>query len=63
MGSKELPNWVRWPQGEAGFQALAIRIDKPVDDVFQLIYGSETNFAVRLGFGAWGDEADGIAVL
>ena len=50
MGSKELPNWVRWPQGEAGFQALAIRVDKPVDDVFQLIYGSETNFAVRLGF-------------
>lgn len=46
MSSSDLPNWTRWPEGETGYPVLSIQIDKAVDDVFLLLYGSSTDFTV-----------------
>lgn len=40
--------WPRWPSGQSGFEMLDIVVDKSLEDLFYLLYGSDNEFRVRL---------------
>lgn len=54
MVDGEVVTVTRWPDDAPGTQLLSIRVDKSVDDLFLLAYGSSTDFTVR-GLGLDGD--------
>jgi hypothetical protein len=40
--------WPTWPGGEKGTAMLDVIVDKPVDDVFLILYSGTGDFKVRL---------------
>uniref|UniRef100_A0A1D2AAN3 VASt domain-containing protein n=1 Tax=Auxenochlorella protothecoides TaxID=3075 RepID=A0A1D2AAN3_AUXPR len=48
MVDGEVVTVTRWPDDAPGTQLLSIRVDKSVDDLFLLAYGSSTDFTTQL---------------
>jgi hypothetical protein len=40
--------WPRWPSGQSGFEMIDIVVDKSLEDLFYLLYGSDNDFRVCL---------------
>ena len=49
MTKEEAPQWPRWPQGTAGTVLLDVVVDLPVDELWRMTQGGDTEFRVGAG--------------
>lgn len=47
----EAGQWPSWPPATAGTVLLDVVVDLPVDELFKIMYGGDTDFRVRAGRG------------